>query len=277
MLDVPLGDARLCRSIPDTWVTVHSGHIGNTFGPNGFSIGSRRQPDMLACSDVLKPATGSAMRGLGAGVRKGGNVRKNRVLIALVVITAGTWSESARAQGYLTGGIHFPKQDAAPPPTSPYVVAPSGQTTGWFAGGGVYLIPAIAVDVAWARTGVMSSVQTPRFNQTVALDLRDNFILLGARARIPAGPHFTVEPVGGFVILLRENWSQQAGGFPRRKNVAKGYGLSFGVDARIGSPQVGVVPTLRIYVTNRNVNASEYPGGAERVTIAPGIGMQVNF
>jgi hypothetical protein len=29
-------------SIPDTWVTVHSGDMGNTFGPNGFSIGSSR-------------------------------------------------------------------------------------------------------------------------------------------------------------------------------------------------------------------------------------------
>ena len=30
------------RSIPGTWVTVYSGDIGNTFGLNGFSIGSRR-------------------------------------------------------------------------------------------------------------------------------------------------------------------------------------------------------------------------------------------
>src|SRR4029453_1311550 len=29
-------------SFPDTWVTVHSEHIGNTFGPNGLSIGSSR-------------------------------------------------------------------------------------------------------------------------------------------------------------------------------------------------------------------------------------------
>ena len=27
-------------SVPDTWVTVYSGDIGNTFGPKGFSIGS---------------------------------------------------------------------------------------------------------------------------------------------------------------------------------------------------------------------------------------------
>jgi hypothetical protein len=204
-------------------------------------------------------------------------VRKKRVLIALVVMAVWAWTESARAQGYLTGGIHFPKQDAAPPPVSPYAVAPSGRTTGWFAGGGVYLMPAIAIDVAWVRTGVMSSVQTPRFNQTFALDLRDNFVSLGARARIPAAPHFTLEPVGGFVILLREHWSQQAGGFARLKDTAKGYGLSFGVDARIGSPQVGVVPTLRIYVTNRDVTSTVYPGGAERLTIAPGISVQVNF
>jgi hypothetical protein len=30
-------------SIPVTWVTVHSGDIGNTFGPNGFSMGSSLQ------------------------------------------------------------------------------------------------------------------------------------------------------------------------------------------------------------------------------------------
>ena len=52
---------------------------------------------------------------------------------------------------------------------------------------------------------------------------------------------------------------------------------SFGVDARIGSTQVGIVPTLRIYVTkNRSVNETVYPGGgAERLTIAPGVGVQM--
>ena len=34
------GRANLRWSIPDTWVTVHSGDIGNTFGPKGLSIGS---------------------------------------------------------------------------------------------------------------------------------------------------------------------------------------------------------------------------------------------
>jgi hypothetical protein len=191
-------------------------------------------------------------------------VPKKRVLIALILIAGWTCTESARAQGYVTGGVHFPKQDAAPPPSSPHAIAPSGRTTGWFAGGGVYLVPAIAIDVAWARTGVMSSVQTPRFNQTLALEVRDSFISLGARARVPVATHFSVEPVAGFVILRHENWLQQQGGYPRIKNVAQGYGLSFGVDARIGSPHVGIVPTLRIYVTNRGVNESVYPGGADR-------------
>src|SRR5437867_3131905 len=30
------------RSIPVTWVSVYSEHIGNTFEPKGFSIGSSR-------------------------------------------------------------------------------------------------------------------------------------------------------------------------------------------------------------------------------------------
>ena len=37
------GAPTTCWSIPVTWVTVHSEHIGNTFGPNGFSIGSSLQ------------------------------------------------------------------------------------------------------------------------------------------------------------------------------------------------------------------------------------------
>jgi hypothetical protein len=37
-----LGDAIAEWSIPDTWGTDYSGHIGNTFAPNGFSTGSSR-------------------------------------------------------------------------------------------------------------------------------------------------------------------------------------------------------------------------------------------
>ena len=36
----PAGRTISKRSIPETWVTDHSGDIGNTFGLNGFSIGS---------------------------------------------------------------------------------------------------------------------------------------------------------------------------------------------------------------------------------------------
>jgi hypothetical protein len=39
---VPHGDANLLRSIPETWVTPYSGDMGNSFGPKGLLIGSRR-------------------------------------------------------------------------------------------------------------------------------------------------------------------------------------------------------------------------------------------
>jgi hypothetical protein len=199
-----------------------------------------------------------------------------RHLVVGVVLMA-TLTGRAYAEGYLSGGIHFPKQDAAPRPTSPYPVAPSGRTTGWTAGGGVYLNSAMAIDVAWARTGVMGSVQTPRSRNTFAFDLRDNFVSVGARGRIRAASHLTIEPAAGFVVLVREHWSQQQGGYPRVKGAEEGYGLSVGVDARIGSQRIGLVPTFRVYLTNGDVSARVYSGGAEHVTIAPGLGMQMNF
>lgn len=194
-----------------------------------------------------------------------------------VVLVTATVTGPVSAEGYLTGGIHFPKQNAAPPPTSPYAVAPSGRTTGWTAGGGVYLNRAIAIDAAWTRTGIMNSIQAPRSRETYALDLRDNFVSVGARGRVPAAPHLSIEPVAGFVVVMREHWSQQQGGYPRVGSVEEGYGLGVGVDARIGSERIGLVPTFRVYFTNGNVSASVYPGGASHVTIAPGVGMQVNF
>ena len=39
---VPDGDATPPRSIPETWVTPYSGDMGNSFGPKGLLIGSRR-------------------------------------------------------------------------------------------------------------------------------------------------------------------------------------------------------------------------------------------
>jgi hypothetical protein len=39
---VQCGEPSFAGPFPDTWVTVHSGDIGNTFGPKGFSIGSTR-------------------------------------------------------------------------------------------------------------------------------------------------------------------------------------------------------------------------------------------
>jgi hypothetical protein len=125
----------------------------------------------------------------------------------------------------------------------------------------MYLNNSSAVDVAWTRTGIMGSIRAPRPGQTFALDLRDNFVTVGARCRVPAASHVTIEPVAGFVVVVREHWSQQQGGYPRIKNVEDEYGVCFGVDARIGSRRVGLVPTFRVYVMNGDVRYMCIQGG----------------
>src|SRR5215213_4588427 len=52
-LSVPVGTPSLLGSIPVTWVTDYSGDVGNTVGPNGFSIGSRRRVSFGEISQIV--------------------------------------------------------------------------------------------------------------------------------------------------------------------------------------------------------------------------------
>ena len=39
--------------IPETWVTLHSGDMGNNFGPKGFSIGFNPEPLVIKVPQVV--------------------------------------------------------------------------------------------------------------------------------------------------------------------------------------------------------------------------------
>jgi hypothetical protein len=88
----PGGASKILRSIPVRWVTVHSGHIGNTFGSNGFSMGSIRQNVTMGRSSsgrcfstARSPPHGTAdanatvYSGMRSPIHEGGSVRTGGV------------------------------------------------------------------------------------------------------------------------------------------------------------------------------------------------------
>jgi hypothetical protein len=55
----PGGASKISRSIPETWVTLHSGDMVNSFWPNGLSIGSSLQLQVVAPS---RPTASAPLR-----------------------------------------------------------------------------------------------------------------------------------------------------------------------------------------------------------------------
>ena len=198
------------------------------------------------------------------------------LLPAITALTILATAQPALAEGYVVGGIHFPERPDVMHRIGPYAVAPNGQTVAWLAGAGIYLPGSfIALDFAWARTGVMSSAHTSALGRRANLDFRDNFVSFGVRVRLRTGSYVNVEPVVAFVLARGEHWSQEDGGYPRLKNITTRGGAAFGADARIGSPRVGVVPGFRFYWTEKL--STTYPGGSRALTTSPSVAVQVNF
>ena len=123
----------------------------------------------------------------------------------------------------------------------------------------------------------MSSLYTREaLHLRIAQDLRDNFLTFGARGRVRASSFVSIEPVGGFLVAIREHWSQQEGGYPRLKDSTRAFGFSLGLEGRIGSPRVGIVPGFRFFWITKDASTN-YPGGSSQLTIAPSGSVQVNF
>jgi hypothetical protein len=186
---------------------------------------------------------------------------------------------TASAEVYLFGGIQFPHRSEVTERIGPshYSVPPSGQTIGWVVGGGTYLGEnRLALDFSWAQTGVMQAVQPNAFSTSTTLELREHFLSLGIRGRLPLGSHISAEPVGSFLFTIGEHWFQQSGGFPRLKDTTTRPGVGFGADVRIGSSRVAVAPGLHFAFTAKH-EGSVYPGGSTRLAVVPRGSVQFNF
>jgi hypothetical protein len=164
---------------------------------------------------------------------------------------------------------------------------PTGRTTAFTVGGGIFLHPHVAMDISFVRSGVMAAHQSFRYGNRADVELRDNFLTTGARVRIPVSRLLVVEPVAAFMLVFHEGVSQSFCCYlretdtptadPRRRDpVPVSPGVAVGVDVPIGKGPAVLVPSLRMFFAPYNLNRY-YDEEYTRVTFVPGVGVRMRF
>ena len=216
-------------------------------------------------------------------------------LLATALIAAGANGAAAqerRGAVYVLGGVTVGHQDGAADGESQiYITAPGGTTVGWMVAGGVFAASHVSIEGEWASSGVMTAREPSRYGMTYVEERRDR--TLGAIVRFhtrPAGG-VDVEPVAGVAAVTHDRWSttessrpwlppgQDVDVGPRiRYDAVTGAAFVGGVDVRIGSGRVAVVPGFRVRAVTRGDDLmAYYPGGFPRWTIGGGVSARVMF
>lgn len=227
--------------------------------------------------------------------------------VAAAALLALSYAAASSAQPdagpvYIEGGVIAPYQSGAQGEESvTYVTAPGGVTPGWTAGGGVYLVRRVSVHAEFASTGSMTAREPSRYGMTFNEERRDRFLTLGFRLGVPLARSFDLEPFVGIAFTFPAAWSQveytSLGTLPVRPpeprvthRLDTGIGPAFGIDARLGSARVALVPSVRLLRTavsnGRYGDApsspsveieSIYPGGYPEWTLRAGAAVRVRF
>jgi hypothetical protein len=212
----------------------------------------------------------------------------------VLALTAANGAAAQERPGavYAFGGATITHQGGARDGESQiYVTAPGGTTAGWTVGGGVFVARHLSVEGEWAWSGVMTAREPARYGMTYIEERRDR--MLGGMVRIhirPAGG-IDIEPVAGVAAVAHDRWSttetsrpwlppdQAVEVGPRvRYDTVTGAAFIGGVDLRIGSGRVAVVPGFRVRAVTRGEDlVAYYPGGFPRWTIGAGVGVRVGF
>lgn len=200
---------------------------------------------------------------------------------------------------YVTGGLTVPYQSGAQgesPQT--YSAASGGFSIGFLVGAGVFVTPRVAIEGEWSRTGVMTSTQPSRYNETFNDRRVDRFLAFAARFPIGNAP-IRVEPVGGIVITFPEASTQRDrvpfSGPPTVEHepvveheLNTHLGFTAGCDASIGNARVAIVPSFRFSDTavtsgrytddspEREIGAI-YPGGYPHWTYRGAVSVRIVF
>ena len=220
--------------------------------------------------------------------------RTGWVAAAVLVLAAACGVAAQERPGgvYAAGGVTISHQDGAADGESQiYITAPGGTTAGWLVAGGVFLTRRLSIEGEWSWSGMMTAREPSRYWMTYIEERRDR--TLGVMVRIHTRPAGSVdfEPVAGVAAVAHDRWSttetnrpwlppgQTVETGPRlRYDTVTGAAFVGGLDVRIGSGRVALVPGFRIRAVTRGEELmAYYPGGFPRWTIGGGASVRVGF
>ncbi|MFO7693529.1 MAG: hypothetical protein R6V57_10635 [Vicinamibacterales bacterium] len=217
-----------------------------------------------------------------------------RIGMTMLVLAAARGAAAQERPGalYVLGGVTVTHQNgAADGETVLYITAPGGTTAGWTVGGGVFVARHVSIEGEWAWTGMMTAREPARYGLTYIEERRDR--VLGVLVRIHTRPSASVdvEPVAGVAAVWHDRWStteayrswlppgQAVEVGPRvRYDTVTGAAFVGGIDMRLGSGRIAVVPGFRVRAATRGEGlTAHYPGGFPRWTIGGGVSARVVF
>jgi len=218
-----------------------------------------------------------------------------RWIVAMVMALAAASGAAAQERPgavYVLGGVTMTHQGGALDGESQiYVTAPGGTTAGWTLGGGVFMARHLSVEGEWAWSGVMTAREPARYGMTYVEERRDRMIGVMVRFHTRPAGGIDIEPVAGVAAVAHDRWStteinrpwlppDQAVdvGLRVRYDTVTGAAFVGGVDLRIGSGHVAVVPGFRVRAVTRGEDLiAFYPGGFPQWTVGGGVTARVSF
>ena len=213
------------------------------------------------------------------------------MVLALTVVSGAVAQERPGAV-YVFGGATITHQGGARDGESQiYVTAPGGTTAGWTVGGGVFVARHLSVEGEWAWSGVMAAREPARYGMTYIEERRDRMFGVMVRFHTRPARGIDIEPVAGVAAVAHDRWSttetnrpwlppdQAVEVGPRvRYDTVTGAAFVGGVDLRIGSGRVAVVPGFKVRAVTRGEDLmAYYPGGFPRWTVGGGVTARLSF
>ena len=219
-------------------------------------------------------------------------VRWLAVLMVAALPSARAAAEERTGRGYVMAGVAFPRQGGVTGEVhQTYIRAPGGLTRGWLGGAGIFVIPAVSLELELSTTGVMRARESTRYNTIINAERQDRWFALAVRYHVRSNRVVGLEPLLGIALVSTRSWSQaEYYSFsnppqlltvhPRQRNdLPIRAGLMAGIDLRVGTARVAVVPSFRIQAAPAgDAIDSTYPGGGFPVfTFRPGVAVRLQF